>query len=299
MSNFNLLVIAADGQLGQLIKRHAESLKLFNFDYTTIKDLDVTDFALLENVVKSKKWDFIINCSAYTAVDGAEDHEDLAYLINRDAVANIGEFSAEVGAKVVHISTDYVFDGTACLPYNEEVLPNPVSVYGKSKLEGEKLLLQNNSESMIIRTSWLYSELPNNFYQTMCRLGRSRDELAVVFDQVGTPTYGGDLADAILNIVSKVLLGHKLFVPGVYHYSNEGVASWYDFALAIFEMTGISCQVLPVKSDLFPTKASRPAFSVMDKTKIKDTYNLSIPYWRDSLAKMINCNATPIQHLHL
>lgn len=284
-----VLVIAADGQLGGLIKKRAYNYCDLDFAFTEICDLDVTDRTALEKVVTSKYWDFIINCSAYTAVDGAEDHEDFAYLINRDAVGMIGSYANQIGTKVIHISTDYVFDGTACFPYNEEVLPNPVSVYGISKLEGEKLLLQNNPESMIIRTSWLYSELPNNFYQTICHLGRSRDEITVVFDQVGTPTYGGDLADAILNIVSKALLDQKLFVPGVYHFSNEGVASWYDFALAIIEMTGISCHVLPVKSEKFPTKASRPAYSVMDKTKIKDTYNLSIPYWRDSLVKMIGC----------
>lgn len=193
---------------------------------------------------------------------------------------------------MIHVSTDYVFDGSACRPYSEEDTPNPVSVYGQSKLEGEQLLIEQNPSSIIIRTSWLYSELPNNFYQTMCRLGTTRDELSVVFDQVGTPTYGGDLADAILVIVSKVLSDEKLFVPGVYHYSNEGVTSWFDFALSIFEFTGINCRVRPVTSDLFPTKASRPAYSVLNKRLIKETFDLEIPHWRVSLKAMIEKHFT-------
>jgi dTDP-4-dehydrorhamnose reductase len=255
-----------------------------------LDDLDVTKVDALEKMVKSQPWDFIINCSAYTAVDAAEDNQEICYAINKEAVSNLGRFSAEVGAKVIHVSTDYVFDGTSNVPYAESVEINPGSVYGKSKAEGEILLLENNPQSLIVRTSWLYSELPNNFYQTMVSLGQAREKLNVVFDQIGTPTYGGDLADALLYIVDEVIKGKQKFVPGIYHYSNEGVTSWYDFAIAIFEMTGINCLVSPVKSDMFPTKATRPAFSVLDKTKIKQTYQLRIPHWRASLRKMIDAN---------
>ena len=287
MGYAQVLVIAADGQLGSLIRERSEKVGGIDFSYTTLDDLDVTNKVALEEVFSSKKWDLFINCSAFTAVDAAEDDQALAYAINRDAVGEIGRLSAEIGARVIHVSTDYVFDGSACRPYSEEDTPNPVSVYGQSKLEGEQLLIEQNPSSIIIRTSWLYSELPNNFYQTMCRLGADRDELSVVFDQVGTPTYGGDLADAILGIVVKVLGDAKAFVPGVYHFSNEGVTSWYDFALAIFEFTGIDCSVNSVTSELFPTKASRPAYSVLNKQKIKESYGLKIPHWRNSLEKMI------------
>ena len=292
MGYAQVLVIAADGQLGSLIRERSEKVDGIGFSYTTLNDLDVTNKVALEEVFSSKKWDLVINCSAYTAVDAAEDDQALAYAINRDAVGEIGRLSAEIGARVIHVSTDYVFDGSACLPYSEEDTPNPVSVYGQSKLEGEQLLLEQNPSSIIIRTSWLYSELSNNFYQTMCRLGTDRDELSVVFDQVGTPTYGGDLADAILAIVSKVLSDEKLFVPGVYHYSNEGVTSWFDFALSIFEFAGINCRVRPVTSDLFPTKASRPAYSVLNKRLIKETFDLEIPHWRVSLKAMIEKHFT-------
>src|SRR5690554_6285169 len=287
-----VLVVAADGQLGSLVRGRSEKVSGIGFSYTTLNDLDVTNKVALAEVFSLKKCDLVVNCSAYTAVDAAEENQALAYAINRDAVSEIGRLSAGIGAKVIHVSTDYVFDGSACRPYSEEDSPNPVSVYGKSKLEGEQMLLEQNSSSIIIRTSWLYSELPNNFYQTMCRLGTTRDELSVVFDQVGTPTYGGDLADAILVIVSKVLSDEKLFVPGVYHYSNEGVTSWFDFALSIFEFTGIKCKVLSVTSDLFPTKASRPAYSVLNKRLIKETFDLEIPHWRVSLKAMIEKHFT-------
>lgn len=285
-----VLVIAADGQLGRLVKERCEEYKQIDFHFTTLVELDVTDVDGLKKMIKSQPWDFIVNCSAYTAVDAAEDNQELCYAINKEAVSNLGRLSAEVGAKVIHVSTDYVFDGTSNVPYVESEQINPVSVYGKSKAEGEVLLLENNPQSLIIRTSWLYSELPNNFYQTMVSLGQARKELNVVFDQIGTPTYGGDLADAILNIVDSVLNRKHEFVSGVYHYSNEGVTSWYDFAIAIFEMTGINCLVSPVKSDMFPTKAIRPAFSVLDKSKIKQIYQLNIPHWRASLSKMIDAN---------
>ncbi|GAO31488.1 dTDP-4-dehydrorhamnose reductase [Geofilum rubicundum] len=287
---YKVLVIAADGQLGRLVRERCEGYKQIDFHFTTIDELDVTNVDVLEKIVKGQSWDFVINCSAYTAVDAAEDNQEICYAINKQAVANLGRFSAEIGAKVIHVSTDYVFDGTSNVPYAEEQEINPVSVYGKSKADGEVLLLENNPQTVIIRTSWLYSELPNNFYQTMVGLGKVRGELNVVFDQIGTPTYGGDLADAILDIVDRVLIMKQDFVPGVYHYSNEGVTSWYDFAIAIFELTGINCLVSPVKSDMFPTKASRPAYSVMDKTKIKQTYQIRIPHWRSSLAKMIDAN---------
>jgi dTDP-4-dehydrorhamnose reductase len=292
MGYAQVLVIAADGQLGSLIRERSEKVDGIGFSYTTLNDLDVTNKVALEEVFFSKKWDLVINCSAYTSVDAAEDNLALAYAINRDAVSEIGRLSAEIGARVIHVSTDYVFDGSACRPYSEEDTPNPVSVYGQSKLEGEQLLIEHNPSSIIVRTSWLYSELPNNFYQTMCRLGAERDELSVVFDQVGTPTYGGDLADAILAIVLKVLSDEKLFVPGVYHYSNEGVTSWFDFALSIFEFAGINCRVRPVTSDLFPTKASRPAYSVLNKRLIKETFDLEIPHWRVSLKAMIEKHFT-------
>jgi dTDP-4-dehydrorhamnose reductase len=223
-----------------------------------------------------------VNCAAYTAVDRAEAEADICMSINCDAVRLIGELAASAGACVIHISTDYVFDGCGDRPYRETDVTRPVSVYGRSKLAGEQVLMATCKESIIIRTAWLYSETGTNFVKTMLRLGAERDTLSVVADQQGTPTYAGDLADAI-----KTILTASRFAPGIYHYSNEGVCTWYDFATKIFELAGIRCKVNPIATTAYPTRAARPAFSVLDKTKIKETFAIQIPVWQKSLEKCL------------
>jgi dTDP-4-dehydrorhamnose reductase len=273
-----VLVTGAYGQLGRELNDLSRSYNNCDFVFTDVDSLDITD----ENAVKAffdgNKFDFVVNCAAYTAVDKAETDEINAEKVNAFAPKLLARYSKKIGAKLVHVSTDYVFDGTACEPYNENDLVDPQGAYGRTKLKGEQFVLSENSESVIIRTAWLYSAYGNNFVKTMLRLGNERSELNVVFDQVGSPTNAADLAAAILSIINS-----SQFVPGIYHFSNEGVASWYDFTKAIFDITGISCQVQPVLSDQFPTPTKRPHFSVLDKSKIKNTYDVAIPYWKDSL----------------
>ena len=224
----------------------------------------------------------IINCAAFTAVDKAESEPELCELLNHTAPEYLADAAEAVGATMIQVSTDYVFDGTACRPYTETDDTCPNSVYGRTKLAGEEAVIRNCPGSMVIRTAWLYSTFGNNFVKTMIRLGKEKEELGVIFDQIGTPTYAADLAAAIMTAINKGI------VPGVYHFSNEGVISWYDFTKAIHRIAGItSCHVRPLHTAEYPTPANRPAYSVLDKTKIKQTYGIEIPYWEESLEKCI------------
>lgn len=274
-----ILVTGSNGQLGNEIKVLSTLYPNFEFLFHDVDSLDITNKEQLKTFFEQQQPQWLVNCAAYTAVDKAESDYDIALLINGKAVENLAEAALISKAKIIHISTDYVFDGTANLPYKEEDSINPVSAYGKSKLAGEKAL-KGNKNAVIIRTSWLYSAFGNNFVKTMIRLGKEKDQINVVFDQIGTPTYALDLARAILDIIAQE---DKNFTPGIYHYSNEGVCSWYDFAQEIMSHKGLSCKVNPVESSEFPSPTKRPAFSVLNKKKIKTTFGISIPYWKDSL----------------
>lgn len=278
----NILITGSNGQLGNEIKRvsvnHENNFKFF---FTDVNELDITNREAVEFYLKENNIKYIVNCAAYTAVDKAEDDVDLCYKINRDAVANLGIAATNNGVKVIHVSTDYVFDGTASDPYKETDATNPQSVYGQSKREGERILLETCPQSIIIRTAWLYSIFGNNFVKTMMKYGKERDELNVVADQTGTPTNAADLARAIIRILD--FSEAYAFEAGIYHYSNEGVTSWCDFTIAIHKHAGISCKVNPITTDQYPTKAKRPQYSVLDKAKIKSVFDLSIPNWEDSL----------------
>ena len=268
----NILITGAYGQLGKEMERQHKSLAGFTFFFTDVDSLDITNQQAVVRFCQEKSINIIVNCAAYTAVDLAEDEEDKALLVNATAVANLGVAAQKVGGHVIHVSTDYVFDGTSNLPYTENMPTAPVSAYGRTKLAGEEQLLAACPSSIVIRTAWLYSTFGKNFVKTMIALGESRDELAVVFDQIGSPTNAADLAEAILKIIALTENNASAFVPGVYHFSNEGVCSWYDFAISVHKMAGITCRINPVRSAMFPTKAVRPAFSVLDKSKIKVTF---------------------------
>lgn len=283
----NILVTGSNGQLGNEIRRiSANHENNFRFFFTDVAELDITDLKAVDSFIKENNIKYIINCAAYTAVDKAEDDVDLCYKINRDAVANLGLAATNNNAKVMHISTDYVYDGTANKPYVETDTVNPQSVYGKSKQEGEAELLKACADSIIIRTAWLYSIFGNNFVKTMIKLGKEHETLNVVADQRGTPTYGTDLAKTIVKILD--FSEANGFKPGIYHYSNEGATTWYDFTLAIHKEAGINtCKVNPITTEQYPVKATRPKYSVLDKTKIKSTFNLTIPKWEESLNNCI------------
>ena len=278
-----ILITGANGQLGNEIKALSANYSVWQFLFTDVEELNITDENAVNKFFTSTQPDYIVNCAAYTAVDKAESDFETAQKINALAPKILAKYAKKVHAKFIHISTDYVFDGEANTPYSEEDKVNPKSAYGETKLQGEKNCLHENPQSIIIRTSWLYSSYGNNFVKTMLRLGKESGQLSVVFDHVGTPTYAVDLADAIISIIGIAENNKEKFVPGIYHYSNEGVASWYDFAKAIFEISGVKCNVSPVLSNQFPTPAKRPAYSVLNKSKIKNTFDLNIPYWRDSL----------------
>lgn len=276
-----ILVTGANGQLGNSLRLLADRYAGFNFLFTDVDTLDITDPAAVKAMVKDNQVNYIINCAAYTAVDKAEDDEALCRRINTYAVGVLGEAAREAGARMIHVSTDYVFSGTSYRPYKETDETRPVSAYGRTKLAGEEALQEVCPDAVIIRTAWLYSEYGNNFVKTVLRLGKERNELRFVFDQVGSPTYAGDLAAAILSVVAA---GEKdAFVPGIYHFSNEGVCSWYDFTVKILEIAGIDCRVFPIETKEYPTKAVRPPYSVLNKNKIKETYGIAIPHWEASL----------------
>lgn len=272
--NDKILITGANGQLGtELAKLLPEAV------LTDVADLDITDFQAVQSFVQERQIKTIINAAAYTAVDKAEDEPLVAQKINVQGPENL----AKTGCKIIHISTDYVFDGTNHQPYRPEDKTNPVSVYGKTKAEGENAVLKNAPIAAIIRTAWLYSPYGNNFVKTMRRLGAERDTLNVVADQIGTPTYAADLAKAIKQILPQLNEQTK----GIYHFTNEGVCSWYDFAVEIMRLSKLSCKVLPITSAEYPTKAKRPFYSVLDKNKIKKTFHLEIPHWKESLEQCL------------
>lgn len=278
-----ILVTGSKGQLGNEMQIAAVNYPEFNFIFTDVEELDICNKTALQNFVGENRVDLIVNCAAYTAVDKAEDDVELCYRINRDAVQNIAEVAREVGLKVIHVSTDYVFDGTNHIPYTENDAVCPATVYGKSKLEGDNMLQQIiGKQAVIIRTSWLYSSFGNNFVKTMLKLGREREKLTVIFDQIGTPTYAADLADVILKVIS-----HPTFIGGIYHFSNEGVCSWYDFTKSIHRLANIQCDVQPIESKDYPARTPRPNYSVLNKAKIKLVYGFTIPHWEESLGKCI------------
>jgi len=283
----SILVTGSNGQLGNEIKLLASSLPDANFLFHDIDTLDITNFEELSSFFQKQNISFIINCAAYTAVDKAESEIEKAYLINSTAVENLAKIADSNKCKIIHISTDYVFDGTGCKPYIETDVTNPVSVYGKSKLDGEKHLAQR-SDAIIIRASWLYSTFGNNFVKTILRIAEERKEIKVVYDQIGSPTYAGDLAVAIINILKLSLKSDDNFKPGMYHFADEGVCSWYDFACEIVQYFKLSCSVIPIETTEFPTPARRPAYSVFNKNKIKKTFSVSIPWWKDSLKICLN-----------
>ena len=278
----NILITGCNGQLGnemQLLEKSDNANTYFNTD---VAELDITDVEAINEFVEQHQIDGIVNCAAYTAVDKAEANQDLCQLLNAEAPAYLASAIEKRGGWMIQISTDYVFDGTNHTPYKEDDDTCPNSVYGRTKLVGEFNVLKLCSRSMVIRTAWLYSTFGSNFVKTMIRLGREKTQLGVIFDQIGTPTYARDLANAIMTIIGK---GIK---PGIYHFTNEGVTSWYDFTLAIHRLAGISqCKVRPLHTSEYPTAATRPPYSVLDKTKIKETYNIEIPHWESSLKECI------------
>lgn len=273
-----ILVTGSNGQLGNALRCELANDNTIEAVYTDYQELDITDREAVARCLADNKFDVIVNCAAYTAVDAAESDATKASALNTGAVGNLGQAAAVNGAKVIHISTDYVFSGQNCRPYDEKDEPYPQGIYGRTKLEGEALLTSFCPDAVIIRTAWLYSEFGKNYVKTMLRLAAERDSINVVSDQIGTPTYAGDLAAAI-----HAILKCETWHPGIYHFTDEGVASWYDFSKAIFEMSGIEIVVNPVATSEYPTAAKRPSYSVLSKRKIKNTYGLDIPYWRDSL----------------
>jgi len=277
----NILVTGGNGQLGSELKEIASNYPDYNFLFTDVKTLDITNHTAVKEFIEINNITVIINCAAYTAVDKAEEQKDLANAINHLAVANFAQIAKDNNIKLVHISTDYVFDGTNHKPYTEIDTPNPKSVYGQTKLDGELAMQKiNPANSIIIRTSWVYSKYGNNFVKTMLRLAETRDEISVVADQIGSPTNAADLAKAILTILPKM----KNETVELFHYSNEGVCGWYDFAKAIFEIEGLPIKVNAIESSQYPTTAERPFYSVLNKTNIKQRHQVEVSYWRDSLS---------------
>ena len=278
----NILITVANGQLGNEMRVLSAEYPEYAYFFTDVAELDICNEQAVMEFVQANDIHVIVNCAAYTAVDKAEEKVELCTKLNANAVGYLAKAAEACGAEFIQISTDYVFDGTAHVPYRESASTCPNSVYGHTKLAGEQNALMLCSRSMVIRTAWLYSTFGNNFVKTMIRLGRERDSLGVIFDQVGTPTYARDLARVIFVAICQGV------VPGVYHFSNEGVCSWYDFTKVIHRLAGITdCKVKPLHTEEYPTLAKRPHYSVLDKTKIKETYHIEIPYWMDSLQSCI------------
>lgn len=279
----NILITGANGQLGNEMRLLAEVNKEYAYFFTDVAELDICDEQAVRNFVAEHQIDIIVNCAAYTAVDKAEDNQELCDKLNHVAPGYLAKAIESRGGHFIQVSTDYVFDGTAHIPYTEEQPTCPDSVYGITKLAGEQEAMKYCSKTMIVRTAWLYSTFGNNFVKTMLSLGREKTSLGVIFDQIGTPTYARDLAVAIFAAINKGI------VPGIYHFSNEGVCSWYDFTQMIHHLAGIdSCRLKPLHTEEYPTKAKRPHYSVLDKTKIKDTFGIEIPYWVDSLKECVD-----------
>ena len=277
------IVFGASGQLGQCLKKLADDKGLDLFIFPGEGEADILDTTALEKLFAAHQPEYAVNCAAYTAVDKAEDDPETALKVNKTGVENLARLCSKYNTILIHISTDFVFKGDVSSPLKEESVAKPVSIYGQTKLDGEKVIPVLLDNYFIIRTGWLYSEFANNFVKTMLKLGAERDELKVIADQVGTPTYGIDLAGCIIQIIKSESTAY-----GLYHYSNEGVASWYDFSKAIFELAGTDVKVIPIPTSDYKTRAVRPAYSVMDKAKAKQTFGLQIPYWRDSLAICID-----------
>lgn len=278
----NILITGCNGQLGNEMQLQEAMNSNHTFFNTDIADLDITDKEAIKSFVKEHEIDGIVNCAAYTAVDKAESNAELCTLLNAKAPAYLAEAIESRKGFMIQISTDYVFDGTKHTPYTETDEPCPNSMYGSTKLAGEKACMDHCTRTMIIRTAWLYSTFGNNFVKTMIKLGQTKEKLGVIFDQIGSPTYARDLATVIMTAINQGI------IMGIYHFSNEGVISWYDFAKAIHRIAGIkNCKVAPLHTEEYPTPAHRPHYSVLDKTKIKNTYNIDIPYWEESLERCI------------
>ncbi len=277
----NILITGANGQLGNEMRLLSKEFNSYNYFFTDVHELDITDKIVIRNFVKNNDIHCIVNCAAYTAVDKAEEYPQICDKLNHLAPGFLAEAAEINKAILIQLSTDYVFDGTNHIPYVEEDPTCPVSVYGRTKLAGENAVIEKCSRSVIIRTAWLYSTFGNNFVKTMMRLGKEKSQLGIVFDQIGTPTYARDLARVIFAVIEKNAIG-------LYHFSNEGAISWYDFTKAIYRIAGIDrCAVKPIHADEYPSLAARPHYSVLDKTKIKKTLNIEIPYWEDSLKDCI------------
>ncbi|HEY4876630.1 MAG TPA: dTDP-4-dehydrorhamnose reductase, partial [Puia sp.] len=278
-----IVITGSNGQLGQELRAASANYPQFEFIFLTKDDLQISDDHSVKNFFSSTNPSCCINCAAYTAVDKAESEKEKAFLINAEAVGIIATACKQSNTKLIHLSTDYVFDGNSSTPLTEEDAVSPINIYGESKLKGEELAFKNNNQTIIIRTSWVYSEFGNNFVKTMMRLMKEKDSINVINDQIGSPTYAADLTNAILKIISS-----EKFVPGIYNYSNDGRISWYEFATAIKELIGSSCKINPIPTTHYPTPAKRPHFSLLDKKKIKETYNVEIIDWKKSLVVCIN-----------
>jgi dTDP-4-dehydrorhamnose reductase len=277
-----ILVTGSNGQLGKELKRLCSTYEQFEFIFLSREDLSIVQFELVRNFFQIYHPHYCINCAAYTAVDKAEAEKDLAFQINGEAVGVLAAICKEYNTQFVHVSTDYIFEGTGNIPYTEEFAPHPQSVYGASKLDGEQQALQFNPESIIIRTSWVYSEFGKNFVKTMMRLMNEKETIGVVNDQFGSPTYAADLASAIMQIICA-----DNWWPGIYNYCNKGIISWFDFANAIKEIIGSPCKIYPITTQQYPTPAKRPGYSALDTAKIQKVFNIQIPGWKESLQKCI------------
>ncbi|WFE68852.1 dTDP-4-dehydrorhamnose reductase [Thiomicrospira sp. R3] len=299
LNKLQILVTGKSGQLGQSLKKILDDDTRFDFTFVGRDALDLSNPQSIETYFSDQRFDVIINCAAYTAVDKAESEPELADQVNHLAVKQLADIAKAQHSHLVHISTDYVFDGCSHRPYLETDATAPQGVYGMTKWLGEQAVISSGCQATIIRTSWVYSEFGNNFVKTMLRLGKERDQLGVIFDQVGSPTYASDLAQAVLSLACHSDEGRNLTTPkmpdqvrhgaevNIYHYSNEGVCSWYDFAKAIFELSDVKCQIIPVETQYYPTAAKRPHYSLLNKAKIKQDYNFAIPYWRNSLRQCL------------
>lgn len=278
-----IIVTGANGQLGKELQELASSYPQFQFFFLSREEMPIHQFELVRNFFNTLKPAYCINCAAYTAVDKAESEKDLTFLINGEAVGVLGAVCAEHETKFFHISTDYVFNGEGTYPYTENFPTDPINVYGASKLEGEAQAVQFNPASIIIRTSWVYSSFGKNFVKTMMRLMNEKDQVGVINDQLGSPTYAADLAETILKIIANCQQSIVNWKPGIYNFSNEGIITWYEFAVAIKEIINSICEVKPISTSEYPTPAKRPAYSVLDKTKIQNTFNIRLKDWKESL----------------
>ncbi|MEL6866606.1 MAG: dTDP-4-dehydrorhamnose reductase [Bacteroidota bacterium] len=285
----SILVTGSKGQVGQELHILSERFPDFHFTWVDLEELDITDGQAVQDLFEQHPFRYCINCAAYTAVDRAEEEKSLAQKVNVDGPAHLAEACQQYGCHLIHLSTDYVYHNQGNTPIQEDAATMPQGVYAATKLEGDQAVLDKLPSATILRTSWVYSSFGHNFVKTMLRLGREREQLTIIFDQVGTPTYAHDLAYTILTIIQKA--SEKEISPlqlgGIYHYSNEGVGSWYDFAHAIFEKAQINCRVVPIRTAQYPTPAQRPPFSLLDKAKIKQAFGIEIPHWRDALDRCL------------